>query len=41
MLIVRMFRRPIYDTLLRRIHEPRRFIQVLAGPRQTGSEGRA
>jgi hypothetical protein len=31
-----MFRRPIYDTLLRRIHEPRRFIQVLAGPRQTG-----
>jgi predicted AAA+ superfamily ATPase len=31
-----MFRRLIYDTLLRRIHEPRRFIQVLAGPRQTG-----
>jgi predicted AAA+ superfamily ATPase len=31
-----MFQRPIYDTLLRRIYEPRRFIQVLAGPRQTG-----
>ena len=31
-----MFQRPIYDTLLGRIHEPRRFIQVLAGPRQTG-----
>jgi predicted AAA+ superfamily ATPase len=31
-----MFQRPIYDTLLGRIYEPRRFIQVLAGPRQTG-----
>jgi predicted AAA+ superfamily ATPase len=31
-----MFQRPFYDTLLGRIHEPRRFIQVLAGPRQTG-----
>lgn len=31
-----MFQRPIYNTLLKRIHEPRRFIQVLAGPRQTG-----
>jgi len=31
-----MFKRPIYTTLLRRIAEPRRFIQVLAGPRQTG-----
>ena len=31
-----MFQRPTYDTLLGRIHEPRRFIQVLAGPRQTG-----
>jgi predicted AAA+ superfamily ATPase len=31
-----MFQRPIYDTLLGRIHEPRHFIQVLAGPRQTG-----
>jgi predicted AAA+ superfamily ATPase len=31
-----MFKRPIYATLLQRITEPRRFIQVLAGPRQTG-----
>jgi len=31
-----MFKRPIYDVLLKRIGEPRRFIQVLAGPRQTG-----
>jgi predicted AAA+ superfamily ATPase len=31
-----MFKRPIYSILLDRIHEPRRFIQVLAGPRQTG-----
>ena len=31
-----MFKRPIYTTLQRRIAEPRRFIQVLAGPRQTG-----
>lgn len=31
-----MFKRPIYATLLQRIAEPRRFIQVLAGPRQTG-----
>ena len=31
-----MYRRPIYRTLLKRISEPRRFIQVLAGPRQTG-----
>ena len=31
-----MFKRPIYTTLRRRIAEPRRFIQVLAGPRQTG-----
>lgn len=30
------YHRPVYDTLLRRIQEPRRFIQVLAGPRQTG-----
>jgi predicted AAA+ superfamily ATPase len=26
----------MYETLLRRIQEPRRFIEVLAGPRQTG-----
>jgi len=31
-----MFKRPIYTTLQRRIAESRRFIQVLAGPRQTG-----
>ncbi len=30
------YRRPIYDTILARAHEPRRFIQVLAGPRQVG-----
>jgi predicted AAA+ superfamily ATPase len=31
-----MFRRNIYYTLLSRLQEPRRFIQVLAGPRQAG-----
>ncbi len=31
-----MYRRPMYDTLLARLQERRRFIQVLAGPRQTG-----
>lgn len=31
-----MFKRPIYDVILKRILEPRRFIQVLGGPRQTG-----
>lgn len=31
-----MFQRPICTILLGRIHEPRRFIQALAGPRQTG-----
>ncbi len=30
------YRRPIYDTILSRAHEARRFIQVLAGPRQVG-----
>lgn len=30
------FRRPIFDSALARLHEPRRFIQVLAGPRQVG-----
>ena len=30
------FRRSIIATLLERAREPRRFIQVLAGPRQTG-----
>src|SRR5258706_15449138 len=31
-----MTRKTIYDTLLRRVTEPRRFLQVLAGPRQVG-----
>jgi len=31
-----MYKRPIYQTLSRRLREPRRFIQVLAGPRQVG-----
>jgi hypothetical protein len=30
------FRRPVLATLLARAREPRRFLQVLAGPRQTG-----
>ena len=31
-----MYKRPIFHTLFRRFSEPRRFIQVLAGSRQTG-----
>ena len=31
-----MFKRPVFHTLLKRAQEPRRFIQVIAGPRQTG-----
>ena len=31
-----MFKRAAFYTLLKRLQEPRRFIQVLAGPRQTG-----
>ena len=31
-----MFKRSVGLTLLKRLQEPRRFIQVLAGPRQTG-----
>jgi predicted AAA+ superfamily ATPase len=31
-----MYKRPLFQTLLKRLHEPRRFIQVLAGPRQVG-----
>lgn len=31
-----MFKRPTFYTVLKRVQEPRRFIQVLAGPRQTG-----
>jgi len=30
------FRRPVFSTLRARLEEPRRFIQVLAGPRQVG-----
>jgi hypothetical protein len=30
------YRRPIFETALARAREPRRFIQVLAGPRQVG-----
>ncbi len=31
-----MFKRSVYDILAKRIGEPRRFIQALIGPRQTG-----
>lgn len=31
-----MFQRPIFSVLKQRIEEPRRFIQVLSGPRQVG-----
>ena len=31
-----MYHRPMYHMLVKRLQEPRRFIQVLAGPRQTG-----
>ena len=31
-----MFKRPVYSILKKRLSEPRRFIQVLSGPRQTG-----
>ena len=31
-----MFKRPIYKEIVKRLKEPRRFIQVLSGPRQTG-----
>ena len=30
------FHRPVFETILRRAQEPRRFMQVLAGPRQVG-----
>ena len=32
----RMFQRPYFQTVKKRIAEPRRFIQVIAGPRQVG-----
>jgi len=31
-----MYKRPIYKLITQRLSEPRRFIQVLSGPRQTG-----
>lgn len=31
-----MFKRHVFETILQRLGEPRKFIQVLAGPRQTG-----
>jgi predicted AAA+ superfamily ATPase len=31
-----VYKRPIYKVVAKRLGEPRRFIQVLAGPRQTG-----
>ena len=31
-----MFKRTVFDAIIKRITEPRKFIQVLAGPRQTG-----
>ena len=31
-----MYKRPTYQVLLKRLEEPRRFMQVLAGPRQAG-----
>lgn len=31
-----IYKRPIYSTLLSRLREPRKFLQVLTGPRQTG-----
>lgn len=31
-----MYKRPLYEIVMKRLSEKRRFIQVLAGPRQTG-----
>jgi len=31
-----VYKRPIFQTVLKRLREARRFIQVLAGPRQAG-----
>ena len=36
MKLPKVYRRPVYDEILERAHEPRRFLQVLAGPRQVG-----
>ena len=35
-MLVGMYRRPVFARILERLKEPRRFLQVLAGPRQTG-----
>ena len=32
----KVYRRAVYDEILARAHEPRQFVQVLAGPRQVG-----
>ena len=31
-----MFKRPVFQKVLSRLQEPRKFIQVMAGPRQVG-----
>jgi uncharacterized protein len=31
-----MYKRKYFNTLFKRLHEPRKFIQVLTGPRQSG-----
>lgn len=31
-----MFRRKVFDTILKRLSEPRKFVQVIMGPRQVG-----
>ena len=38
MKLPKVYRRPVYAEILERAHEPRRFIQVLAGPRQVDFE---
>lgn len=34
--MIQPYKRPLFTILLKRLKEPRRFIQVLSGPRQTG-----
>ncbi len=36
-----MYKRPVFNQIVQRIQQKRRFIQVLAGPRQTGKTTRA
>ena len=31
-----MYKRGVYQTIINRINEPRRFVQVVMGPRQVG-----